>query len=642
MFSRSLQLKFVFPVSTIVILTTLLLVIVISARTSSNIEQSAHDKMQEQLSSMQYVLNVTDTLMMERVKGSMKLLMERGQYLGAAQQGEKVTVSGRRVPDLLLGGQAQANNFELVDQVASSQGGGATLFSKVDNEFVRISTNVQVEGKRAIGTILDPNGMPITAIRKGESFYGQVDILGNPYLTGYEPILDNQKQTVGIWYVGYKVDMQALQTSIAASRVLKGGFVALLDDKGNVRFQSKSVPPATVKSVADGNLDGWVVKRKSFTPWGFTMIAAYPEDEVRAEVKNETIQVAAIGLALSGVLMGLVFWLSRSLVVAPLGHAVSVARKIAAGDLSLPPSSTSRNDEIGDLARSLNNMQTSLRQMIGNIAGNAQRISTLSSSLSTSADDVAAQSEQQSNAAASAAAAIEELATSIGHVSDKARESFTLAQDAGDKARLGGVVVEKASAEMHDIADSVSQSSERIVLLGEHSARISAIVGVIKSIADQTNLLALNAAIEAARAGEHGRGFAVVADEVRQLSERTAISTVEITTMIGSIQSGTEHAVETMRQGQDRANAGVEMASEAGRAVRQISGCSEQVVDAVNSISAALDQQNAANQEIALNVANMATMSGKNTFAVQQVAQASRELQESSNSLQATVDLFKL
>ncbi|NVZ67190.1 Cache 3/Cache 2 fusion domain-containing protein, partial [Pseudomonas gingeri] len=132
----------------------------------------------------------------------MKLLMERGQYLGPAQQGEKVTVSGRRVPDLLLGGQAQANNFELVDQVASSQGGGATLFSKVDNEFVRISTNVQVEGKRVIGTILDPNGMPITAIRKGESFYGQVDILGNPYLTGYEPILDNQKQTVGIWYAG--------------------------------------------------------------------------------------------------------------------------------------------------------------------------------------------------------------------------------------------------------------------------------------------------------------------------------------------------------------------------------------------------------------------------------------------------------
>lgn len=642
MVSRSLQSKFVFPVLAIVILTTLLLVAVISVRTSSNIEQSAHDKMQEQLSSMLHVLDVTDTLMMERVKGSMKLLMERGQYLGAPSQGEQVAVSGKMVPDLVLGGQAQANNFELVDRVASSQGGSATLFSKAGNEYVRISTNVQVEGKRAIGTILDPNGMPISAIQKGQAFYGQVDILGNPYLTGYEPMLDHQKQTVGIWYVGYKVDMQVLQESIANSHILSGGFIALLDDKGTVRFQSKSVPPETVRRVAGGDMRGWAVKRESFTPWGFTMIAAYPEDEVRTEVKNEIIRVAAIGLALSGALMGLVFWLSRSLVVTPLSQAVLVARKIAAGDLSSPPSTTLPNDEIGDLVRSLNNMQTSLRQTIGNIADNAQRISTLSSSLSSSAEDVAAQSEQQSGAAASAAAAIEELSTSIGHVSVKARESFTLAQDAGDKARLGGVVVEKASAEMRNIADSVSQSSERIALLGQHSARISTIVGVIKSIADQTNLLALNAAIEAARAGEHGRGFAVVADEVRELAERTSKSTVEITTMIGSIQSGTEHAVETMRQGQDRANSGVAMASEAGRAVNEISGCSEQVVDAVNSISAVLEQQNAANHEIAINVANMATMSEKNTFAVQQVAQASRQLQESSNSLQATVDLFKL
>ncbi|WP_371317472.1 methyl-accepting chemotaxis protein [Pseudomonas gingeri] len=280
--------------------------------------------------------------------------------------------------------------------------------------------------------------------------------------------------------------------------------------------------------------------------------------------------------------------------------------------------------------------------MVGNIAGNAQGISILSSSLSSSAEEVAAQSEQQSGAAASAAAALEELSTSIGHVSVKARESFSLAQDAGDRARLGSVVVEKASAEMRNIADSVGQSSQRIASLGQHSARISIIVGVIKSIAEQTNLLALNAAIEAARAGEHGRGFAVVADEVRGLAERTAKSTVEITTMIGSIQSGTEQVVETMRQGQNRAHSGVEMASEAGHAVHEISGYSEQVVDAVNSISAALEQQNAANHEIAVNVADMAIMSEKNTFAIQQVALASRQLQASSNSLQATVDLFKL
>ncbi|MFA7239907.1 MAG: methyl-accepting chemotaxis protein [Sulfuricellaceae bacterium] len=641
MYSRSLQAKFVLPVSALVVFTTLVLVAVISIDHSRGIEQSAQNEMQEKLSNVGRVLAVTDAIMMERVKGSMKLLMERGGGIGTPRQGDAVDVSGKTVPDLVFGGQAQANRFELVDGVTASQGGTATLFSKAGEDFVRISTNVKKDDKRAIGTLLDPNGRAIKAIRDGKAFYGQVDILGNPFLTGYEPILDSQKKTAGIWYVGYRIDMQALQESIAKSHILNDGFIALLDDKDKVRFHSGNVTPAIVQSVAGGTAQGWEVKREQFAPWGFTILAAYPRDEVSTTVRKEVIIVVAVGVVLGGILLGLLFWLSHALVIVPLNEAVAVARKISDGDLSCPINSR-REDEIGALMTALDHMQESLRQMIGKITSNAQRIAELSSSLSRTSDEVASQSERQSEEATSAAAAVEELTASISHVSENARNSYALAQRAGETAQRGRSIVESASVEMRNIAESVNQSSQRVHTLGEHSASISAIAGVIKEIADQTNLLALNAAIEAARAGEQGRGFAVVADEVRKLAERTAKSTEEITAMIGTIQSETEHVVETMRQGQQRVETGVEMADEAGLSMSEISSGSEQVVDAVNSISAAIEQQNAASNLIAASVENIAGMSEKNAIAVQDVARASGQLQESANSLQAAVNLFRM
>ncbi|OGS99041.1 MAG: hypothetical protein A3H99_07365 [Gallionellales bacterium RIFCSPLOWO2_02_FULL_59_110] len=642
MFSRSLQAKFILPVSILVVVVTLILVAVISIGNSRSIEQSAQSEIQEKLSNVTQVLAVTDAIMMERVKGSMKLLMERGGAPGIPRQGNPVEVEGKMPPDLIFGALPQAHRFELVDGVTSSQGGTATLFSKSGDEFVRISTNVKKsDGKRAIGTVLDPNGKAIQAIRAGKAFYGQVDILGNPFLTGYEPMFDAQKNVAGIWYVGYKIDMQALQQSIAKSRILNGGFVALLDDKGKARFHSEKATPETVLGVAGGNIQGWEIKRETFAPWGFEIIAAYPKDEVGGAVKKSILAVVATGVVLGGILIGLLFLLSRSLVISPLNEAVAAAGKIANGDLSNLVS-TRREDEIGALLNALGHMQESLRQMIGSITSNAQRISELSASLNITSNDVASQSGQQSEAAASTAAAVEELTTSIEHMAESARDSYKLAQEAGETAKRGAGIVRQASAEMGNIAESVNQSSERILSLGEHSANISTIAGVIKDIADQTNLLALNAAIEAARAGEQGRGFAVVADEVRKLAERTAKSTDEITTMIGAIQSETKHAVETMHQGQQRVETGVAMAGEAGLAMGEIGSGSDRVVDAVNSISAALQQQSSSSGLIAANVEKIATMSEQNAIAIQNVADASAQLRESAGSLQEAVARFRI
>jgi methyl-accepting chemotaxis protein len=196
--------------------------------------------------------------------------------------------------------------------------------------------------------------------------------------------------------------------------------------------------------------------------------------------------------------------------------------------------------------------------------------------------------------------------------------------------------------EMSRISASVRESSAVILDLEQRSRDISAIVKAIKEIAEQTNLLALNAAIEAARAGEQGRGFAVVADEVRKLAERTTLSTQEIAGMIDQIQKGTRTAVSSMEAGMRRVDSGVELAGQAGDAIGRIKASAEQVVGVVDSISAALREQSAASNDIARKVEQIAQMSEENTAAVQNTAVTARDLGQLSAFLESAVKRFNI
>lgn len=357
--------------------------------------------------------------------------------------------------------------------------------------------------------------------------------------------------------------------------------------------------------------------------------------------KSSSLVILLLGGLVAVVLaLSVAFVLSRS-IAGRLQQVVDVARSIAQGRLD---SSISRagGDEIGVLLDAFATMQERLREMIGQIRYGAEQLVASAQNISSASTQLSVSTQEQSQAASSMAATVEELTVSINHVADNANEAHGLSSESGRQSAEGGTVIQSTLSSMQRIADTVQGAAVQISELGQHSDQISSIVNVIKEIADQTNLLALNAAIEAARAGEQGRGFAVVADEVRLLAQRTANSTQEITEMIKKIQTGTRNAVGNMEIGVQQVSSGVEQANQAGDAIVTIRQASERVVGVVDQISLALREQTVASQDVARNVERIAQMSMQNSEAVADTASTARDLQQLALSLERQVDYFKL
>ncbi len=378
---------------------------------------------------------------------------------------------------------------------------------------------------------------------------------------------------------------------------------------------------------------------KKFDGWNWVIGSGIYLDDVDAVFWNHaawSIGIIAVIATLIGIFLAMVI---RG-ITRPLGELEKAMATIqSTHDLSQRVG-VSSGDEIGRIGQSFNQMIASFQDIIQRVVSNSRGVMQAAARLSESSHRVALSSQTQSDAASAMAAAVEEVTTSIEHVADSSQETNNIARKAGELASQGGEVVHGAAAEMSKIADSVTHSSHFIMELGEHSKQISAIVSVIKDIADQTNLLALNAAIEAARAGEQGRGFAVVADEVRKLAERTTRSTEEITGMIGSIQNGTQQAVASMQEGSSRVNDGVNMANRAGESMIQIHDGARQVIAAVSDISTALREQSAASNQVAQNVEKIARMTEENSVAAHEIAAQSQQLESLAQSLEEAVSRF--
>ena len=379
---------------------------------------------------------------------------------------------------------------------------------------------------------------------------------------------------------------------------------------------------------------------KAFAPWGWVIGSGIYIDDVDAIFWNSTKWMIIINAVLTVLIFLLLQIIIRS-ITNPLADIQNAIRDIqVTHDLSKRVKMI-RHDEIGSIADSFNLMVESFQKIIHQVISGVHEVQKSSSQLQIASSKVSVSSQSQSDAAAAMAAASEEMFASIESVTENSRRTYDIANQSTELSSQGKQTVNDAAVQMNNIAKAVSISSASINKLGEESKRISDIVNTIKEIADQTNLLALNAAIEAARAGEQGRGFAVVADEVRKLAERTSISTLEISSMIEKIQAETSDAVTGMQEGNERVKDGVEKAHQAGESMAAIRDGAKQVLEAVSEITNALNEQSSAGSQVAHGVEHIAQMADENSVAVAEIALTAERLAQLANTLKQVADQFK-
>jgi len=566
----SIQQKFIFTIAAVIGFFTVISAFITANETSKQVQKEIHEQQDLTSSQLLNILNVTDSLIQQRVKSSMKLLKERGLSIGTPSLGQSVTVKQTTANQLNLGGEGQANDFTLVDELTSVMGGTATLFSKTGNDFIRVSTNVVKDGKRATGTKLAPNGKAMANIKQGKAYYGEVDILGNPYLTGYEPMFDSSNKVIGIWYVGYSADLHLIEELITESRILGSGFVALRDGKGSIRMHSAHTSSEEIERALNGKNDEWNVSVIPYEKWGYDIILADELSEESSLVTHAVVKDLIKIIIANLIILGLVVYLIKRLVGEPLENFIAVVKDIASGEGDLTfRFNEDRNDEFGEMSKGFNSLLKQLQQTLHGVSETNNIMLEQAKELQKISVESAQTVQTLSLETDGISTAITELEQSSMAVSDNTNRASTAAEAADNDTRDIANVLQGTIKNIENQAGDLDSSVTVINELAKSSEDISGVMEVISNIAEQTNLLALNAAIEAARAGEQGRGFAVVADEVRSLASRTQESTIEIRNMIERLQAGSREASSKMQANKDNAFATVESTQSAGKSLEQ-------------------------------------------------------------------------
>ena len=574
----------------------------------------------------------------------------------SVQADQPVAVAGVQTPSLYLGKALLNNNFDGVDEFKQMSGGVATVFVRSGDDFIRISTSLtKQDGSRAIGTVLDRQGPAYSRVVGGQTYIGRAVLFDRSYMTQYSPVRDASGKVIAVLFIGFDyTDAQNAQfDNLKRFRIGQTGSLALLDEQkhwlvapAGVQAPDQSVPVMLDLAKTPGKGRFWSDKLEDFYsvsvpfdggPWA--VVASMPKAEIRAVTWSVGTRLVIGSLLAMLLAVGATVWLLRSK-LAPLSDLVRQAEALGAGDLSARLN-VSSHDEIGQLARSFNQMGEALSTMVSHIRKASEEVNGRAQALSGLSGGAYEGMEQQSGEITSMAGAVEEFSATSLNIADNMGNTERMAQENAQQTRIGRNSMAQASSSLEHIATALNSTATVINTLGQRSQEIGGIVGVITSIAEQTNLLALNAAIEAARAGEQGRGFAVVADEVRNLASRTRQATDEISGMIQSIQQETGNAISTMEQGNALMQEGLSRNADVASALARIDEQSRSAGQQFAAITTATQEQSSTATLLSSNLQSIALANSEQREVVSNLAITAKELETLAAGLREEVDRFR-